>query len=127
MEEYTILNENGSIQNIGKFEDFDGADDFLNEKNMLAFYVFNEEAFLILKESIKNVLEENPTLTSDDFFILNENNSIESIGKFLNFNDADKFLMENDRDEDSFFLFSSDLFLNLQTSIGGLKSLTYIQ
>jgi hypothetical protein len=116
-EQFSILNENGTLSGIGKFEDFDDADEFLNSNNMLAFYVFSEESTKEFRQSVGAIVNDQGEWSENEFFILNEANRIEYIGEYENFYSADQFLIDNDRDDDSFFIFDKELFDNLVESL----------
>ena len=116
-EKYSILNENGSLSSIGEFDSFDDADDFLNSNSMLAFYVFSKESEISFRQSVGVIANECGEVTGDEYFILNENNKLEYIGEYNDFNEADQSLIDNDREDDSFFIFDQTSYENLIESL----------
>ena len=56
--DFFILNDEGKIESIGRFADFDEADNHMIDIGQNAVWIFSEKAFADLKESIKIVEEE---------------------------------------------------------------------
>ena len=113
MENYFIIGFNGALQSIGKFEDFDDAEQYLTKKNLFAFWVIPSV------EELSSVIESVSLLEGlQGGFILNDEGRLEHItdDSACSFEEFDAILSEQGRDGDELFVYDDELFQNLQNS-----------
>jgi len=112
-----FLNETGNIEMLKSISTYEEVMDFLLEKSIMSFFIFEQEDFISLKQSIDEVI-----VGKDDYFILNDSGNIENIGSFSSIQEADADLTKNNRSEDAMYIFSPINYQDFLNSIEVIDS-----